>query len=52
MPPIAYVPIAQNPSPYAWAPVIVRSSARRGSPSAIAQRVAKLNPASRCRSAS
>ena len=26
MPPIAFVPIAQNPSPYAWAPVIVRSS--------------------------
>jgi putative ABC transport system permease protein len=25
MPPIAYVPIAQNPSPYAWAAVMVRS---------------------------
>jgi len=29
MPPIAFVPIAQNPSPYAWAPVIVRSSTTR-----------------------
>jgi hypothetical protein len=25
MAPIAYVPIAQNPSPYAWAAVMVRS---------------------------
>jgi len=45
MPPIAFVPIAQNPSPYAWASVLVRSS---GSVSAItstiAQRVTKLNP--------
>jgi predicted permease len=46
MPPIAFVPIAQNPSPYAWAPVIVRSSTSvSGIRSAIAQRVTKLNPA-------
>ncbi|PYR92029.1 MAG: hypothetical protein DMF84_14715 [Acidobacteria bacterium] len=46
MAPIAYVPIAQNPSPYAWAPVIVRSSTRlAGIASAIGQRVARLNPA-------
>jgi len=30
MAPIAYVPIAQLPSPYAWASVIVRASGRRG----------------------
>jgi len=43
--PIAYVPLAQNPSPYAWAPVIVRSST--GSPGvsgAIAQQIARLHP--------
>ena len=45
-PPIAYVPIAQNPSPYAWAPVIVRSSTVvPGITAAIAQRVTQLNPA-------
>ena len=45
MPPIAYVPIAQNPSPYAWAPVIIRSTvSRSGITSAIAQRVTRLNP--------
>jgi predicted permease len=45
MPPIAFVPIAQNASPYAWAPVIVRSSASvSGITSVIAQRVTKLNP--------
>jgi putative ABC transport system permease protein len=45
MAPIAYVPIAQNPSPYAWAPVIVRSRtpdvAIAGT---IAQRVERLAP--------
>jgi putative ABC transport system permease protein len=46
MAPIAYVPLAQNPSPYAWAPVIVRSSTPlAGITSAIAQRVERLNPA-------
>ncbi len=46
MAPIAYVPIAQNPSPYAWAPVIVRSStSSAGITSAIGQRVERLNPA-------
>jgi predicted permease len=45
MPPIAFVPITQNPSPYAWAPVIVRSGVPlSGITSAIAQRVTKLNP--------
>ena len=45
MAPIAYVPIAQNPSPYAWASVIVRwrtpAAAIAGT---IAQRVERLNP--------
>ncbi len=46
MAPIAYVPIAQNPSPYAWAPVIVRSStSSAGITSSIGQRVQRLNPA-------
>ena len=46
MAPIAYVPIAQNPSPYAWAPVIVRSSTSlAGFTSTIGQRVQRLNPA-------
>jgi predicted permease len=45
MAPIAYVPIAQNPSPYAWAPVILRSSAPlAGIAPAIARRVDRLNP--------
>jgi hypothetical protein len=43
MPPIAFVPIAQNPSLQPWPFVIVRS----GTPvtSAIAERVTRLNPA-------
>ena len=47
MPPIAYVPMAQNPGLQPWAPVIVRSSTpwsridRRQS----SQRVKRLNPA-------
>jgi putative ABC transport system permease protein len=46
MAPIAYVPIAQNPSPYAWASIIVRSSAPAASLTpAIARSVAGLNPA-------
>ena len=45
MPPIAFVPMTQNPSPYAWAPVIVRTSASTSViTSAIAQRVTQLNP--------
>jgi len=44
--PIAYVPIAQNPSPYAWAPVIVRSDRPiAGITRSIALRVQRLNPA-------
>jgi putative ABC transport system permease protein len=43
--PIAYVPIAQNPSPYAWAPLIVRSSAASaGVSGAITQRIGRLHP--------
>ena len=46
MAPIAYIPLAQNPSPYAWASVIVRvSAAPAGITATIAQRVARLNPA-------
>ncbi len=46
MAPIAYVPIAQNPSPYAWEPVIVRSQMPLAAVTpAIAQRVQRLNPA-------
>jgi len=46
MAPIAYVPLAQNPSPYAWAPVIVRASAAgTGITTTIGQRVERLNPA-------
>ena len=42
--PIAYVPIAQNPSPYAWAPIIVRTGI--GSPDmagTIGRRIERLN---------
>jgi predicted permease len=46
MAPIAYVPIAQNPVPYAWTPILVRSSgAVSGLAAAIAKRVEQLNPA-------
>ena len=46
MPPIAFVPIAQNPSLQPWAPVIVRSrTSLSGVTAAIAQRVTRLNPA-------
>jgi predicted permease len=46
MAPIAYVPIAQNPSPYAWASVMVRSSTPlAGVTGTIAQRLGRLNPA-------
>ncbi|MET0212642.1 MAG: FtsX-like permease family protein, partial [Vicinamibacterales bacterium] len=45
MAPIAYVPIAQNPSPYAWAPVIVRSRTPDAAiAGTIAQRVERLSP--------
>jgi predicted permease len=48
MPPIAFVPMAQNPSLQPWAPVIVRSSMPlSGITGAIGQRVTKLNPAIR-----
>jgi putative ABC transport system permease protein len=46
MPPIAFVPIAQNPDLQPWAPVIVRRSAAvPGITAAIVQRVKVLNPA-------
>jgi predicted permease len=46
MPPIAYVPLAQNPDPYAWASVIVRTSGPVASvTSAIGERIEQLNPA-------
>ena len=45
MPPIAYVPIAQNPSPYAWAAVMVRSELPVGViREPIARRVEQLSP--------
>jgi putative ABC transport system permease protein len=45
MPPIAFVPMAQNPGLQPWAPVIVRSNGRgSGITTAIAQRVKVLNP--------
>ena len=43
--PIAYVPLAQNPSPYAWAPVMVRAgTASPEVTGTIARRIARLNP--------
>ena len=43
--PIAYVPIAQNPSPYAWAPIIVRTGiASPDMAGAIGRRIERLNP--------
>lgn len=46
MAPIAYVPFAQNPDPYAWSPVIVRSNTPLAPvTAAIRQRVERLNPA-------
>jgi ABC-type antimicrobial peptide transport system permease subunit len=46
MPPIAFVPMAQNPDLQPWAPVIVRrSAAGPGITAAIVQRVKVLNPA-------
>jgi predicted permease len=45
MPPIAYVPIGQIPSPYAWAPVVIRVSGPLGAVTpAIARRVERLDP--------
>src|SRR5206468_4758405 len=45
MPPIAFVPIAQNPGLQPWAPVIIRGGTRlSGITAAIAQRVVRLNP--------
>jgi putative ABC transport system permease protein len=45
MPPIAYVPIAQNPSPYAWANVVLRSQLPAAVLRvAIARRVEQLRP--------
>ena len=46
MPPIAFVPIAQNPGLQPWAPVIVRSSTSLSRMTApIVDRVKRLNPA-------
>ncbi len=45
MPPIAYVPIAQNPNPYAWAAVVLRSELPAAAMNdAIARRVEQLRP--------
>jgi predicted permease len=45
MPPIAYVPIAQNPGLQPWAPVIVRTNTPlAGMTASIAQRARSLNP--------
>jgi predicted permease len=45
MPPLAYIPLAQNPSPYAWNPVVVRTAGPlSGIAPAIAERVGALNP--------
>src|SRR5215472_2176430 len=45
MPPIAFVPIAQDPDLQPWAPVIVRASLPlAGLTSAIVERVNRLNP--------
>jgi predicted permease len=45
MPPIAYLPLPQHPSPYAWSPVIIRFSAPLSAVTpAIAERVTALNP--------
>jgi putative ABC transport system permease protein len=45
MPPIAYVPIAQNHNPYAWAAVVLRSELPAAAMNdAIARRVEQLRP--------
>jgi hypothetical protein len=44
MPPIAYVPLAQDPVPYAWWPVIVRATPGAAVTAAIADQVRHLNP--------
>jgi len=50
MPPIAFVPMAQNPGLQPWAPVIVRSNGPlSGITSAIVQRVKMINPAAAVR---
>jgi ABC-type lipoprotein release transport system permease subunit len=46
MPPIAFVPMAQNPGLQPWAPVIVRANTSLpGITAAVAQRITRLNPA-------
>jgi predicted permease len=46
MPPIAYVPIAHDPSPFPWAPIVVRTHASiAGLAPAVITRVERLNPA-------
>jgi len=44
MPPIAYIPIAQNPASYAWSPVIVRATPGAAVAGAITAAVHQLNP--------
>ena len=44
MPPIAYVPLAQNPVPYAWWPVIVHAESGTAIATAITEQVQRLNP--------
>ena len=43
MPPIAYVPIAQNPLPFAWAPVLVHLGPGAAT-AAVTEQVRHLNP--------
>jgi len=46
MPPIAYVPIAQDPSPFPWAPIVVRTDVSIAAlTDAVTTRVERLNPA-------
>jgi predicted permease len=46
MPPIAYVPIAQDPSPFPWAPIVVRTDVLIAAlTDAVTTRVERLNPA-------
>jgi ABC-type lipoprotein release transport system permease subunit len=45
MAPVAFVPMAQNPSPFPWAPVIVRSADVTAVTASIARRIEQLNPA-------
>jgi hypothetical protein len=46
MPPIAYVPLAQDPSPFPWTPIVVRTDVSIAAlTDAVTTRVERLNPA-------